>query len=166
MTIESQQAKGRPSEAPAWQKKYSDYLAKNGLKSTVQRDLIANEFFRLQGHITAEDLHINLKKEHSSIGLATVYRTLKILTTAGLAHERRFNDGFTRYEFSDPEDKHHDHIVCVSCDKVEEFENEQIEKLQLQVAKKHNFRMLDHKLEIYGLCSDCQEAEKTTPDNF
>ena len=147
-------------QGDSWQDKYQEYLLRNGLKSTVQRDLIANEFYRLKGHITAEDLHSKIRKEHSSIGLATVYRTLKILTAAGLAHERRFNDGFSRYEFFDPEDKHHDHIVCVACGKVEEFENEEIEELQKSVAKRYRFTMLDHKLEIYGKCHDCTTAEK------
>lgn len=135
--------------------KYNDYLSRNGLKSTVQRELIINEFFKTKGHVSAEELHSILKNSHSSIGLATVYRTLKILTDADLAHERRFNDGFTRYECRLPDDKHHDHIVCVKCGLVEEFENEEIERLQEKIALKHKFKMIDHKLEIYGECKAC-----------
>ncbi len=150
----------KQKQGDTWQEKYQEYLLHNGLKSTVQRDLIANEFYRLKGHITAEDLHANIRKKHSSIGLATVYRTLKILASAGIAHERRFNDGFTRYEFFDPEDRHHDHIVCISCGKVEEFENDEIEELQKSVAKRYKFTMLDHKLEIYGRCNNCSTKAK------
>jgi Fur family ferric uptake transcriptional regulator len=136
--------------------KYAEYLARNGLKSTVQRDLIINEFFKSKGHISVEELHSKLRGKHSSIGLATVYRTLKVLANAGLAHERQFNDGFTRYEFCAPDDRHHDHIVCLECGLVEEFENDEIEDLQQKVADTHNFKITDHRLEIYGVCAGCQ----------
>jgi len=137
--------------------KYNEYLARNGLKSTIQRDLIIKEFFKTKGHVSVEELHAKLRGTHASIGLATVYRTLKILADAGLAHERRFNDGFTRYEFSSPSDRHHDHIVCLSCGLVQEFENPEIEELQRNVAEQHAFKMEDHKLEIYGFCHKCVE---------
>ena len=136
----------------------SEYLAKNGLKSTIQRDLIIAEFLRSKGHISAEELYSRLKKKHSSLGLATVYRTLKILTEAGLADERRFNDGFTRYELRTGAN-HHDHLVCTGCGRVEEFENDEIEKLQELVATSHGFAMRDHKLELYGLCKPCANKE-------
>lgn len=139
-----------------WMGRYKDYLIRNGLKSTIQRDLIVEEFIKSKGHKSAEELYSILRAEHSSIGLATVYRTLKILTLAGLAKERRFNDGFIRYELAGPEKSHHDHLVCVSCGKVVEFENDNIEDLQNKVAASHGFRMLDHKLEIYGYCEACQ----------
>ena len=138
-------------------KKYSEYLSRNGLKSTIQRDIIINEFLRVKGHLSVDELHTRLKLSHSSIGLATVYRTLKILSDAGLAHERRFQDGYTRYEYTGPGDVHHDHIVCVSCGLVEEFENREIEELQKKEADRHHFKMLDHKFEIYGICKECQE---------
>ncbi len=139
---------------------YSEYLARNGLKSTVQRTVILDELSKSEGHVSAEELHYQLKNRHSQIGLATVYRTLKILSDAGLAHERRFNDGFTRYEFAAPDSGHHDHIVCLACGLVQEFENLEIEQLQEKVALNHNFKMINHKLEIYGLCKKC--ANKKT----
>lgn len=141
-----------------WIGRYKDYLARNGLKSTIQRDLIVEEFIRSKGHKSAEELYSILRATHSSIGLATVYRTLRILTLAGLAKERRFNDGFIRYELAGPEKSHHDHLVCVSCGKVVEFENDHIEDMQNKVAASHGFRTLDHKLEIYGYCEACQAA--------
>ena len=136
--------------------KYARYLAKNGLRSTAQRDLIINEFFKSEGHVTAEELHLKLRGKNSSIGLATVYRTLKTLESAGLAHERQFNDGFMRYEFCAPGYRHHDHIVCLECGLVEEFENNEIENLQIKVANKHNFTITDHRLELYGVCERCK----------
>jgi Fur family ferric uptake transcriptional regulator len=134
---------------------YQSYLSRNGLKSTIQRDIIVKAFCRAKGHLSADELHSRLREEHPSIGLATVYRTMKILTDAGLAQERRFNDGFTRYEYASPHDAHHDHLVCLVCGKVEEFENEQIERLQIEVARAHGFTITDHKLELYGSCPAC-----------
>ncbi|MBI4667350.1 MAG: transcriptional repressor [Nitrospinae bacterium] len=145
----------RVSSGGQWLKRYHDFLTRNGLKSTIQRDLIVEEFTRSTGHISADELHLKLRAGHPSIGLATVYRTLKILSAAGLAKERRFNDGLIRYEFAGPDGGHHDHMVCLTCGRVEEFENEDIEELQRKVAGQHGFKMTDHRLEIYGHCAQC-----------
>jgi len=147
----------KPSAINHAMQKYGEYLTRHGLKSTVQREIIVNEFLRTKGHLSADELHSRLRVSHSSIGLATVYRTLKILAEAGLAHERRFKDGYSRYEYTGPDGMHHDHIVCVGCGQVEEFENKEIETLQRQEAEKRHFKMLDHKFEIYGICRQCQE---------
>ncbi|MGK7345553.1 MAG: Fur family transcriptional regulator [Candidatus Nitrospinota bacterium M3_3B_026] len=154
MTPQSETAPDRE-----WLRKYREYLSRNGLKSTVQRDLIVAEFFKAREHVSAEELHARLRTEHSSIGLATVYRAMNMLIAAGLAHERRFKDGVTRFEPAKTAERHHDHMVCVSCGAVEEFENESIEKLQAGEAKKRGFKMLDHRLEIYGLCKACAGVE-------
>jgi Fur family ferric uptake transcriptional regulator len=80
---------------------------------------------------------------------------MKLLAEAGLAHERRFEDGITRFEYNAAEG-HHDHLICTRCGRILEFENEQIEALQQSVAKKNRFIVESHKLELYGLCNDCQ----------
>lgn len=136
-------------------KRYRAYLSGNGLKSTVQREIIIRRFVSIGKHLSADELYTSLREEHPSIGLATVYRTLKILSEAGIAREQRFNDGYTRYEFNDPKEGHHDHLVCTQCGKVEEFENGDIERLQDDVAEAHGFRIDHHKLELYGLCPAC-----------
>ncbi len=135
--------------------RYKSFIATQSRKSTTQRDLIVTSFFKTGGHISAEELHGLIKKTKKNIGLATVYRTLKLLTEGGLAKEMRFNDGITRYEVEGPECAHHDHMVCLECGKVEEFENEMIEKLQKEVATKCGFSISDHKLELYGICKEC-----------
>ncbi|MBF0171653.1 MAG: transcriptional repressor [Nitrospinae bacterium] len=137
---------------------YQAYLTRHGLKSTVQREIIIKRFVKSRGHLSADELYAALREEHPSIGLATIYRTLKILTEAGIAREQRFNDGFTRYEFNGPDDRHHDHLVCTACGRVEEFENREIERLQEEVANIHGFAINDHKLELYGLCPDCARS--------
>ncbi len=139
---------------------YQSYLSRNGLKSTIQRDIIIKLFIQSRGHLSADELYTSLREEHPSIGLATIYRTLKILTDAGIAREQRFNDGYTRYEFNNPDDGHHDHLVCTLCGRVEEFENSEIERLQDEVASAHGFAIEHHKLELYGLCPTCAGGDK------
>jgi Fur family ferric uptake transcriptional regulator len=137
----------------------SEYLADQGLKSTSQRDKIFDVFVKAGRHLSAEELYDRVKKSHPGIGFATVYRTLKLLAAAGLAQERRFEDGFTRYEQASP-NAHHDHLICTQCGAIIEFENERIEMLQQDVARKNHFKVQNHKLELYGLCEACQGKEK------
>jgi Fur family ferric uptake transcriptional regulator len=134
----------------------SEYLAGKGLRSTDQRGIILDRFVTAGQHVSAEELSARVKKTHPGIGFATVYRTLKLFAEAGLAEERRFEDGFTRYEFKASEG-HHDHLICTKCGKIIEFENERIEQLQQDVARKNRFLVQSHKLELYGLCDDCQK---------
>ncbi|MBI5491317.1 MAG: transcriptional repressor [Deltaproteobacteria bacterium] len=130
------------------------YLETKGLKSTAQRDYIAEVFFKINTHISLEELLKKVKRKTPNIGYATVYRTMKLLTECGLAIARQFGDGQTRYE-NLPEDGHHDHIICIKCSKIAEFQNQKIEQLQSEMAKKLGFTVVNHKLELYGYCSDC-----------
>ncbi len=130
------------------------YLDKKGLKSTKQRDQIADTFFKSTTHISLDELLSKVKRRNSSIGYATVYRTVKLLSDAGLAVERNFGDGQTRYEHLHQE--HHDHMICLKCSNIVEFQNEKIEKLQDKMAKKLGFKVLTHKLELYGYCKSCK----------
>lgn len=130
------------------------YLEKAGLKSTAQRDYIAETFFKTNTHISLDELLKKVKRKNSRIGYATVYRTMKLLTECGLALARQFGDGQTRYE-NMPADGHHDHIICIKCSKIAEFQNQKIEQLQIEAAKKLGFTVVNHKLELYGYCPDC-----------
>ena len=136
---------------------FHDYLRKEGLRVTGQRDLIARTFFRHKGHLSAEELHREVRKRDEGIGFATVYRTLKVLRKSGLASGIQIGDGRTRYE---PEAGagHHDHLICRGCGKIVEFENTRIEKLQKTVAEEHGFVITEHKLELYGFCSRCRRG--------
>jgi len=137
----------------------SEYLATQGLRSTSQREAILNAFIEAGQHLSADELYARVKKSHKSIGYATIYRTLKLLSEAGLAEERRFEDGFTRFEYKNP-NTHHDHLICTGCGNIFEFENESIEALQQDVARKNGFKVQSHKLEIYGLCAACQRRKQ------
>lgn len=132
------------------------YIADKAMKSTRQRDAVAEVFFSTTGHISAEELYLKVSKAHPTIGLTTVYRTLKLLKEAGLAKERRFGEQGV-YENED-NDRHHDHLICTRCGKILEFKEPMIEKMQEDVASRYGFVVLDHKMELYGLCRTCSSA--------
>jgi len=129
------------------------YLEDHHLKHTKQREAILEAFLAASGHVTGEELFQNVRSMHPNIGYTTVYRTLKLLCDAGLAIERHFEDGVTRYEI---EHEHHDHLVCTKCGKIIEFECDMIEAAQNQIAERYGFRILRHRHELYGHCSSCR----------
>jgi len=135
---------------------FNRFIFEKGLKSTKQRDAVAEVFFSTSGHISAEELYLKVAKSHPGIGLTTVYRTLKLLTEAGLAKERRFGEQGV-FEKED-NGRHHDHLICTRCGKIIEFKEPDIEKMQEDVARRYNFVVVDHKMELYGLCRHCSSA--------
>lgn len=132
-----------------------DHMVKRGLRSTDQRRLIVDTFFKATHHISIEELLAEVRQKDSRVGYATVYRTLKLLTECGVAFERKFGDGLTRYELAD-ESSHHDHLICVECGKIIEFEEPKIEELQERIAARYGFVLKTHKHEMYGVCAECQ----------
>jgi Fur family ferric uptake transcriptional regulator len=130
-------------------------MEKRGLRSTDQRRLIVETFFQAPNHISIEELLTEVRTKDARVGYATVYRTLKLLTECGVAFERKFGDGLTRYELAD-EASHHDHLICVECSKIIEFEEPKIEELQEKIAARHGFLLSSHKHEMYGTCAECQ----------
>jgi Fur family ferric uptake transcriptional regulator len=133
------------------------YMLKKGLRSTAQRRLIVDTFFEIASHTTIEDLLSEVRSRDKGIGYATVYRTLKLLAECGVASERRFGDGLSRYELAD-DAAHHDHLICVSCDTIIEFEEPKIELLQEEIARRYGFKVTSHKHEMYGTCAKCVAA--------
>jgi Fur family ferric uptake transcriptional regulator len=131
------------------------YMNKRGLRSTGQRRLIVETFFQSPAHITIEELLGQVRANDPRVGYATVYRTLKLLAECGIAHERRFGDGVTRYEIAH-DDQHHDHLICLECGTISEFEEPAIEKLQDEVAVRYGFLVRSHKHELYGTCQACR----------
>jgi Fur family ferric uptake transcriptional regulator len=130
------------------------YLESHGLKHTKQRDLILDVFLAADGHVTSDELFQSIREENPAIGFTTVYRTMKLLCEAGLAQERQFGDGVTRYEV---EHHHHDHLICTRCGKIVEFECAMIEDTQTNIAQQYGFRLLRHRHELYGHCQECQK---------
>ena len=132
----------------------TDHMNRRGLRSTDQRKLIVETFFKAAHHISIEELLAEVRQQDQRVGYATVYRTLKLLTECGVAFERKFGDGLTRYELAD-EASHHDHLICTSCAKIIEFEEPKIEELQEKIAARYGFELLNHKHEMYGTCAEC-----------
>src|SRR4051794_14919159 len=114
-----------PQKSPvaAAHERLASWIASRGLKATRQRDLIVDTFFSTSGHLSVDELLEKAKLRDPTLGAATVYRTMKILTDAGLASARHFEGGQTRYEAA-LDRHHHDHLICTSCGKITEFENE------------------------------------------
>lgn len=139
------------------------YVSTNGLKFTRQRELIAEVFFSTGGHLTVEDLLEHVREQDPQVSLATVYRTMKLLTECGLADAHRFGDRHVLYEPNESDDEHHDHIICLTCGKIVEFFNNNLERLQEEISQKHGFTLKDHRMELYGTCTDEQCEGKKNP---
>ncbi len=135
---------------------FSEHIQKAGLRHTAQRNLILEMFLETEEHLSSEDLYWLVHKKDPSIGHTTVYRTLKLLTEAGLAREVRFGDGKSYYEHH-YNHEHHDHMICTGCGKVIEFFSPEIESLQEKVAAEHGFKLTHHSMRILGLCDACQK---------
>lgn len=131
------------------------YLEDHNLKRTRQREVILDVFLESTGHISSDELYDRVRTRFPSIGSTTVYRTMKILCDAGLAVERNFEGGVTRYEIPH---QHHDHLVCTRCGKIVEFECQMIEAAQEKIVTRYQFRLLRHRHELYGHCRDCQQS--------
>ena len=132
-----------------------DYIIQNKLKITKQRRAVLNAFVNCENHVSAEELYNNVIATEPKVGLATVYRTLALLTQSGLASELDFGDGQKRYEHKYMH-SHHDHMICTECGKIIEFNHPLIEKFQEEVASRNGFKITSHKLDMFGLCSECQ----------
>lgn len=135
-------------------KRLKEIIRDMNLKVTDQRLLILKTLLMGRTHVTAQEVFEIVIEKDSSIGFATVYRFLRNLTEAGVVTEVRMGGLPARYEITTKE--HHDHLTCVSCGKICEFENSQIEHLQDEVAQSFGFKLTTHVLELYGVCPDCQ----------
>jgi Fur family ferric uptake transcriptional regulator len=134
----------------------AEYLSRHGLKKTRQREAIMEAFLAKEGHVTSEELYKRVRARNPEIGAATVYRTLKLLCDAGIANAIHFRDGITLYE---RQQSHHDHLICLSCGEVIEFESAAIEKRQLAIAKKYGYRLTRHRHHLFGYCPACQKKD-------
>lgn len=132
--------------------RWQTYLKEEGLKTTRQRRALFQCFAEVEGHVSLDEMLDRVHEVVPGVGYATVYRTMKLFVTAGIAEERRFGDGQTRYEPIAHEADHHDHVICRTCGTIFEFEDDEIERRQTAVAKSFGLRIVEHRLDIWGDC--------------
>jgi len=133
-------------------------IYKEGLKATKQREEVLNTLLNSSGHQSLSQIYAQVAKANPKIGYTTVYRTLKLLARLGLATQRKFADGETRYEPA-AEGRHHDHLICLDCGKIMEFEDPTLEALQKRIAQRHRFKISHHRMELYGRCNRCDQKK-------
>ncbi len=144
----------QPGETAALKQKWSGYLQAHKLNTTQQRELIVDQFLQCTDHVSIDELLAQVRERSPKVGYATVYRTLKLLVEAGLASHRQFGEGQARYEVAGT---HHDHLICIECGLILEFEDDVIEKAQEKIAERlGGFNVVRHRHELYGLCPKAQ----------
>ncbi len=135
-----------------------DYLAKNGLKHSKQRETILQRFLDTSGHMTADDLYRVIHRKHPGIGRTTIYRALKVFVDAQLADAIELRDGLTRFEHK-YRHAHHDHMICVDCGTILEFVSPEIERLQDEIADAYGFVIESHRHQMFGRCQKCSRSK-------
>ncbi len=133
---------------------------KKGMRMTEQRRVIARVIADATDHPDVEELHRRAAAIDDRISIATVYRTVKLFEDAGILERHDFRDGRSRYEPAP--DKHHDHLIDIDSGDVIEFRNEEIERLQEAIARRHGYKLVDHRLELYCVPLDEMPDEEDT----
>ncbi len=153
------------NETSPSQRLFRRYLKDQGLPCTRQREQVAQVFFSSSGHLSVEDIQRRLRDGGHRIGKATLYRTLELLVRSRLVVEHDFGEGFKRYEHRLSREPVHEHLICLECGKVIEFESWEVQDVKAQITRKHGFQPTRHRLEIYGLCRECQEVGVELPND-
>lgn len=139
---------------------FKQKLNEAGYKLTTQRRVVFEVIGANEGkHFSPEEIYDIVKIDHPEIGLATVYRTLKLFEKIGIIYRLNFNDGCSRFEMShlDDESHRHHHLVCVECGKILEVKIDSLQELEVYVEKEFSFDIHNHTLKFFGLCSDCKK---------
>ncbi len=137
-------------------KAIEEFMRSRGLKLTGPRRRVVQKLLSVKGHVAADDLIELLRKDKTPVSKATVYRTLSLVSQSGLIDGHDFDRGKRLYEPMVGR-AHHDHLCCISCRKVIEFEDEGIERLQDDVVRRHQFVPVYHSHKIFGYCSACSK---------
>ena len=137
---------------------FRTYLREHNLPVTPQRVAIAEVILGGDRHYSADDVARELGQRGVAVGTATIYRTIEVLVTSGLAVERDFGEGFKRYE-SARGMPHHEHLICTVCGRVIEFEDERLDRMTTLLADAHGFTRERHRLVIEGVCDRCRGGE-------
>jgi Fur family ferric uptake transcriptional regulator len=139
--------------------RFAEYLTKNSLRLTRERRTILGEMARIEGHFEADELLAHFRRRGRRVSRATLYRTLARLVDAGLVHRIEMNQGQARYEMMVGR-HHHDHMICLDCGRIIEFESREIERLQDEICRRKGFKMTGHMHQIRGRCANCTPRKK------
>jgi Fur family ferric uptake transcriptional regulator len=146
-------------DEPAILDQFQKFLAERKLRMTKERETLVREILRAPKHFEAEQLIRRLRWSRRRVSRATVYRTLSLLESSGILRRSTFGGDRSYYE-AVLNEGHHDHLICLQCGRIEEFEEPQIESLQNRVCESKGFMLLDHVHQMFGLCPDCEEKSK------
>jgi len=134
---------------------FGRYLREKGLPVTHQREAVAEVVFGSDEHLSVDEIERVLRVGGHRIGKATIYRALDLLVRSKLVAELDFGEGFKRYEHRLSAEPIHEHLICLNCGAVTEFQSAEVHRIEAMVSAQHGFRPTRHKLEIYGLCQKC-----------
>jgi Fur family ferric uptake transcriptional regulator len=140
---------------PAILEHFQQFLAERKLRMTKERETLVREILRAPRHFEAEQLIRRLRWSRRRVSRATVYRTLSLLESSGILKRSTFGGDRSYYE-AVLNEGHHDHLVCLECGRIEEFEEPQIETLQQRVCSDKGFTLMDHVHQMFGLCPECE----------
>ncbi len=138
-------------------RKFMEFLATRNLRVTAQRQAIVDSVFSTEEHFTAEQLLEWSRARDKSVSRATVYRTLPLLTESGLVQEMDFGKDYKFYDPNYSDHPNHNHIICEDCDKIVEFESEQIEQIEREISLKHGFSIRSQSIQITANCKDLKQ---------
>jgi Fur family ferric uptake transcriptional regulator len=139
---------------------FRSFLKSRGLRFTPERKRVLEEITRIGDHFEIEELWVNMYRRKRRVSKATLYRTVALLVACGILKEVITGERHAHYEIQYDRD-HHDHLICIGCGSIIEFEKAEIEKLQNEVCARLRFRPISHKLEIRGYCEKCRPHEAT-----
>ena len=146
---------------------FGRYLRDLGLPVTQQREAVADVVFGSDAHLSVDDIEQEMRARGARIGKATIYRTLDLLVRSRLVEEHDFGEGFKRYEHRMSRHPIHEHLICLECGSVTEFESPELFGIENRMRGVFGFQPVRHRLDIYGLCRACQEAGVTmTPEGL
>lgn len=153
----------RERDRAAFIRLFGRYLHDMGLPITQQREVVADAVFGAEGHLSVDDIAARLRRRGERIGKATIYRTLDLLVRSRLVAEHDFGEGFKRYEHRLSSHPIHEHLICLECGKVVEFESNELYRVENNVRRDYGFVPVRRRLEIYGLCKECHDAGVELP---
>lgn len=141
-------------------RRFETYLSEIGMKQTRQRRVILDAILAAGSHSDTETIAAEARKQDSSVGIATVYRTLQLLTKSGLVEARHFDNERSTFELSEEHGEHHDHLICTECGAIVEFVDPKIEALQEEIASRLGFELTRHRLELFGKCLNAKSCRR------